>query len=128
MQHINLFKEVGENEDFQRVIFTGKQSQLLVMNLKPGEDIEWGMEKPDKIFLVISGSGVVAVGDDERPVGKGDLVFVNAGTKHDLVNTSEDEDLKMAVVYAPSIYLETVSHSTREKAILDPFSDLSGVD
>ncbi len=126
MQHINLFSDAKENKKFRRVIFTGKHSQLSIMSLKPGESVEWGIGNVDKIILVVAGQGVAEIAGEERPVREGDLIFITAGTRHNLVNSSEDDDLKLAMIYAPSVYPSDTSHSTKAKALQDPYSDHNG--
>jgi mannose-6-phosphate isomerase-like protein (cupin superfamily) len=126
MMHINLFQATKDNKSFLKVLYTGKHSQLSLVSLKPGEDVQWGIIKVDKIFIIIAGSGRAVAAGDEQPLQEGEAILIPAGTRHDLVNTGEQE-LKMALIFAPAIYPEETSLGTREKAILDPFSDLSGV-
>jgi mannose-6-phosphate isomerase-like protein (cupin superfamily) len=126
MMYANLFLDAKDNTDFLNVLYTGKHCQLVLVSLKPGEDILWGTISADKLFIIISGSGEATVAGDERPVKEGDAVLIPAGTEHNLVNTGEN-DLKMILVYAPAIYPSDTSEGTREKATLDPFTDLSGV-
>ena len=98
----DIEKETVKNSDFRRVIYTGKFSQLVVMNLKPGEDI--GMEVHDTVdqfFRFEAGEGVVIIDKVEHKVHDGMAVIVPSGAWHNVVNTSKKDDLRLYTIYSP---------------------------
>ena len=106
------------NKYFRQVIFTGKHQQLVLMSLKPGEDI--GSEihpHTDQFFRFEKGHGKVIIDGVENPVSDGDAVIVPAGTKHNIINTSQTEDLKLYTIYSPPNHPDRTVHQTREIAM-----------
>lgn len=95
-------KETAEdNEDYRRVLFTGANTQLVVMSLEPGEEI--GVEThagADQILYAVKGEGTAIVGGVESEFEKGFVVCVPAGTEHNVVNTG-DKRLKLFSIYGP---------------------------
>jgi len=115
---IDVKKIAKRSSDFRRVIATGARSQLVLMTLAPGEEI--GSEvhpETDQILFVLDGEGRAVVAGREREVEENDVVFVPAGTEHNLVNTDDDEDLKIVTVYAPAEYEEGTVHPTKADAM-----------
>ncbi len=110
------------NTDFRRVLFTGRQTQLTVMRLAPGEEI--GVEKHDHLdqFLRIEqGSARVTFGpsadqvDEEHDVGDDWAVIVPGGVWHNVVNTG-DGDLKLYSLYSPPEHPDGTVHRTKADA------------
>ena len=90
------------NENFRQVVFTGKYAQLVLMSLKPKEEI--GMEvheNVDQFFRFEKGEGKVIIDGEEHVVGNGSAVVVPAGSEHNVINTSPTEDLKLYTIYSP---------------------------
>lgn len=114
----NIEKLTLSNKNFRKVLFTGKYCQLVVMCLKPGEEI--GLEVHpdiDQFFRVDSGSGKIVMGTLEKRITDGFAVVVPAGTKHNLVNTSKTEDLKLYTVYSPPEHPKGTIHKTYKEAM-----------
>lgn len=110
--------DTQNNTNFRQVLFTAPHSQLVLMTLKPQEDI--GMETHedhDQFFRFESGVGKVVVGDDTFEVKDGDAVVVPAGTKHNVINTSSDQPLKLYTIYSPPEHPDGTIHKTKEEAI-----------
>jgi len=106
-----------ENKNFRQVLFTGKYCQLVLMSLLPGEEI--GMEvheTVDQFFRIDAGSAKVIMDGEEAEVGDGDAFIVPAGTQHNVVNTSDTEDLKLYTIYSPPNHPEGTIHATKEEA------------
>ena len=106
-----------ENTDFRNVIFTGQHSQLVLMSLKPGEEI--GLEVHhdlDQFFRVDSGTGTVIMAGEETKISDGFAIMVPGGTEHNIVNTSETEDLKLYTIYSPPNHPDGTVHATKEDA------------
>jgi mannose-6-phosphate isomerase-like protein (cupin superfamily) len=93
-------KKTLKNSDFRRVLYTGRYSQLVLMNLKPMEEI--GMETHngrDQFFRFEAGEGKVVINGVEHKVKDGDAVIVPTGAKHNVVNTSKKLELKLYTIY-----------------------------
>jgi mannose-6-phosphate isomerase-like protein (cupin superfamily) len=109
-----------ENTYFRKVVFTAKHSQLVLMSIKPGEDV--GMEKHDNVdqfFRFEQGVGKVVMNGEESEIKEGDAVLVPSGTNHNIVNTSETEALKFYTIYSPPNHKDGTIHKTKEEAIAD---------
>lgn len=112
-------EEISENNtNFRKVLFTGKHIQLVAMSLKPGEDI--GMEVHDNLdqfFRIEDGLGKAVIDGEEYGLVEGDAVIVPGGSEHNIINTSEDEDLKLYTLYSPPNHPEGTIHKTKEEAM-----------
>lgn len=109
----NLEQSTEANENFRRVLYTGKYSQLVLMTLKPGEEI--GLEthaEHDQFFRFESGTGVVVIDDNEYTVSDGFGVIVPAGAQHNVTNTGSD-DLKLYTIYSPAEHKDKTVHATK---------------
>jgi len=107
-----------ENNNFRKVLFTGEYMQLVVMSLKPGEDI--GMEvhhNVDQFFRFEEGEGKVIIDGEEVNVKDGAAVIVPAGSEHNVVNTSKDENLKLYTIYSPPNHPDQTIHVDRAEAM-----------
>ncbi|MDR9817062.1 MAG: cupin domain-containing protein [Candidatus Methanoculleus thermohydrogenotrophicum] len=90
----NIEKATLENTDFRRVLYTGKFSQLVLMCLKPGEEIGAEVhEDVDQFFRFEKGEGTVVIDGVSHPVRDGSAVIVPNGANHNVLNTSSTEDL-----------------------------------
>lgn len=117
--HIDIETETVENEDFRRVLYTGENMQLVVMTLKPGEDI--GMETHpdiDQFFRFDEGKGKAIINGNEYPLEDGDAIIIPAGAEHNIIADPE-VSLKMYTVYAPPNHDDGVVHTTKEDAEAD---------
>ncbi len=114
----NIEELTLQNTKFRKVLFTGKYTQLVLMSLKPGEDI--GMEvhgTVDQFFRFESGQGKVIIDGSEYSVGDGDAVVVPAGSQHNIINTSESADLRLYTLYSPPNHPDGTVHETKEEAM-----------
>jgi mannose-6-phosphate isomerase-like protein (cupin superfamily) len=117
----SIEKETRKNPDFRRVLYTGKNSQLVLMSLKPLEEI--GMEvhtDRDQFFRFESGEGKVVIDGVEHPVKDGDAVIVPAGARHNVVNTSKKLELKLYTIYSPPEHQDKVVRHTKADAEASP--------
>ena len=97
----NIEKETLNNKSFRTVLYTGKL-QLVLMTLKPGEDIGEEIHNGhDQFFRFESGTGKVLIGDEEFEVSDGDAVVIPDGVRHNVTNTSDSELLTLYTIYAP---------------------------
>lgn len=97
----NIDEQTTENTNFRKVLFTSEKSQLVLMSLKPGENIGMETHDGDQFFRFEAGEGKVIMDGQETPVSDGSAVVVSEGTEHDVVNTSDSEDLKLYAIYSP---------------------------
>lgn len=114
---INIETETLANNDFRRVLYTGKHTQLVLMSLPVGEEI--GMEvhdENDQFFRFEGGNGQVIIDGNEYEVGDGSVIIVPAGAEHNVINTSETEDLKLYTLYSPPHHKDGIVRATREEA------------
>ena len=116
----NIESQTLANNNFRKVLYTGEHMQLVLMSLKPNEDI--GMEvhtENDQFFRFEEGQGKVIIGETEYEVKDGDVVIVPANTQHNIINTSDIEFLKMYTIYAPAHHKDGVVRGTKEEAEKD---------
>jgi mannose-6-phosphate isomerase-like protein (cupin superfamily) len=109
----NIERLTEENDDFRRVLYTGRHLQLVLMALKPGEDI--GLEVHnghDQFFRIETGRGEVLINGVRTPIKGHDGIIVPAGAEHNVVNTG-DEPLRFYTLYGPPEHLEGTLHRTR---------------
>jgi len=114
----NIEEKTLQNTNFRTVLYTGSYMQLVVMSLKPLEDI--GMEvhaTVDQFFRFEGGEGKVVMNGEESIVGPSSVVVIPAGTNHNIVNTSSSEDLKLYTIYSPANHPEGTVHVTKEEAM-----------
>ncbi len=112
----NIEKRTVENEDFRHVLYTGHNLQLVLMTLKPGEEIgEEVHEDRDQFFRFEKGSGVVLIDGVENSVEEDFGVIVPAGARHNVRNTGT-EDLRLYTIYAPPEHLDGLVKATKAEA------------
>ena len=115
----NIEAQVLENENFRKVVYTGKFSQLVLMTLKPGEEIGEEVHDGDQFFRFEKGMGNVVIDGVSHEVKDGSAVVVPAGAKHNVINSSGSESLKLYTIYSPPHHRDGVIHSTKEEALAD---------
>ena len=116
----NIEQETLSNENFRKVLYTGKHSQLVLMSLLPGEEI--GMEvhtDNDQFFRFESGTGKVMIDGNEYNVSDGSAIVVPAGAEHNVVNISETDKLKLYTIYSPAHHQDGVVRMTKSEAMAD---------
>ncbi|HJX58951.1 cupin [Candidatus Woesebacteria bacterium RBG_19FT_COMBO_47_8] len=114
----NIEELTLSNSYFRQVLFTAPHSQLVMMALKPSEEI--GMEvhhDNDQFFRFESGEGKVVIAGEEFPIKDGYAVVVPAGTEHNVVNTSAEKELKLYTIYSPAHHPDGTVHKTKEEAL-----------
>jgi len=114
----NIEKKSLENEYFREVLFTGPHSQLVVMSIAPGEDI--GMEthkEVDQFFRVEAGIGRAILNGKEYDLENGSAVVIPAGTKHNIINRSKSEPLKVYTIYSPPNHPPGTIHKDKAEAL-----------
>lgn len=104
------------NQNFRKVLYTAKFSQLVLMSLKPTEEIGTEVHKLDQFFRVEKGTGQVVLDGVTTDVTDGFAILVPAGAKHNIINTGTT-DLKLYTLYAPPNHIDGTLHKTRADAI-----------
>ena len=114
----DIEEETKKNRDFRRVLYTGTHCQIVVMRLKPMEDI--GMETHDDVdqfFRFEEGQGSVVINGRKHAVKNGGGVIVPCGSEHNLTNTSKTADLKLYTIYSPPNHRDKVVRKTKQDAL-----------
>lgn len=116
----NIEEMTLQNDHFRQVLYTGQHSQLVLMSLKPQEEI--GMEvhnENDQFFRFEKGEGKVVIDGNEYAVQDGSAVVVPAGAEHNVINVSENDDLKLYTIYSPAHHQDGVIRATKAEAEAD---------
>lgn len=113
---VPIVKRALINDAFRDTVITGKQAQVVLMTLQPGEEI--GAEvhgDHDQILILVEGNGQAVLSGQAREVGTNDLVFVHAGIEHNFINTGS-RPLKLYTVYAPPEHPAGTRHEDKSEA------------
>lgn len=114
----NIETDTLENNNFRKVLYSGKHLQLVLMSLKAGEEIgEEIHEDTDQFFRFESGSGKCVIDENEYTVKNGDVIIIPAGAKHNVINTDSTTELKMYTIYAPPHHKDGLVRVTKEDAV-----------
>jgi mannose-6-phosphate isomerase-like protein (cupin superfamily) len=115
----DIEEETTKNMDFRRVLYTGKYCQLVLMCLKPREEIgEETHDDVDQFFRFEEGKGAVVIDGVRHAVKNGSAVIVPCGAKHNVVNTSMTSNLKLYTIYSPPEHRDKVVRRTRQEALV----------
>ena len=117
--HKNITRLAQENDWFRKEVVTDDKSQVMLMSLKPGEEIGEEEHKVDQTLVFVSGSGKAIFEGKEESIEIDDLFFIPASTKHNFINTGQ-EDLKLFTIYAPPEHKAGTNHRTKDEAVNDP--------
>ena len=106
-----------ENTDFRRVLYTGRNSQLVLMSLRPNEEIGEEVHTLDQFIRVEAGDGFAVLDGVKHPITDGTAIVIPAGTKHNVVNDSARGELKLYTVYSPPEHRDGTIHKTKADAL-----------
>ena len=112
----NIEKITLENENFRKVLYTARHSQLVVMNLLPGEDIGEEVHTLDQFLRVEKGTGKAVLDGKETLIGDGSAIIVPSGTRHNIINTSAEKPMKLYTIYSPPNHADGSVHPTKSAA------------
>jgi mannose-6-phosphate isomerase-like protein (cupin superfamily) len=116
----NIEELTLENDNFRKVLYTHTHSQLVLMSLKPSEDIGLEVhEDNDQFFRFESGQGLVVIDGNEYEVKDGSAIVVPAGAEHNVINTSNAQALKLYTIYSPAHHKDGVVRATKAEAEAD---------
>jgi len=108
-----------ENDNFRTVVYTAPNCQLVLMSLLPQEQIGEEVHQLDQFIRVEAGQGKSIIDDEEHELVDGDAIVVPAGAKHNIINTSATEKLKLYTVYSPPQHKDGTIHVTNAEAEAD---------
>jgi len=121
----NIEEAAKENENFRQVLYTAKNSQLVVMSIPPGEEIGEEVHTLDQFLRIEAGKGKAVLDGVEHEIEDGWAVVVPAGMKHNFVNTG-DAPMKLYTIYSPPEHRDGVVHATKEDAMNDTTDEFDG--
>ena len=118
----DIERDTLANEDYRRVVFTGPNTQLVLMMLRPGEEI--GLETHtghDQFIRIEAGAGYVQLNGERHPVRDGSAVVIPSGAEHNVVNSSRTEPLRLYTLYSPAEHPDgTVQHTKADERAHTP--------
>jgi mannose-6-phosphate isomerase-like protein (cupin superfamily) len=117
--NIGIEKATIENDNFRKVLYTSKHSQLVLMSLLPKEEI--GLETHpdnDQFFRFEAGVGEVHIDAEVYTIKDGDAIVVPAGSKHNIINTSSTLPLKMYTIYSPPHHKDGIAEQQKKKLLM----------
>ena len=117
----NIEKLTLENNYFRQVILTTENQQLVVMSLKPSEDIGLEVHNLDQFIKIEEGSGTAILNGEEIPFGPGFSINIPKGVNHNIINNSSTDYIKLYTIYSPANHKEGTIHITKEDAIKDEY-------
>ena len=113
----NIENDSLENEDFRRVLYTAKNMQLVLMSLRGKEEIGEEVHELDQFIRVEAGEGIAILDGVAHRLSDGSAVVIPAGTRHNVVNASDTEELKLYTLYAPPEHRDGTIHRTKNDAL-----------
>lgn len=114
------------NEFFRNVLYTDERLQLVVMSLRPLEDIGEEVHALDQFIRVEKGVGKSVLDGEVHELRDGSVVIIPAGTRHNIINTSALDSLKLYTLYAPPNHREGTVHKTKAEAEADEGEHFEG--
>jgi mannose-6-phosphate isomerase-like protein (cupin superfamily) len=117
---VNIEKETLENTNYRRVLYTSKNSQLVLMNIQPEDDIGMEVHELDQFIRIEQGSAKVILDGDEHQVEDDFAIVIPAGTEHNVINTGSNE-LKLYSVYSPPEHKDGTVHATKSEEVEEHF-------
>ena len=123
----NIESESLNNDDFRQVLYTAHNQQLVVMSLKPNEDIGMEVHKDNDQFIRCeAGVGKAVLNGEEHDIKDGFVVVIPAGTMHNIINTSPTEPMKLYTLYSPPHHKDGTVHATKADAAADEAEHFDG--
>jgi len=120
----NIEKETLENSDFRRVLYTGKHSQLVLMNLNPKEEIGDEVHHLDQFIRIEAGEAKVILDGIEHILKSSDAVVIPEGTRHNVINIGT-ENVKLYSIYSPPEHKDGTVHKTKMVSVEEHFDGVT---
>ena len=121
----NIEKDTIENNNFRKVIYTAKHSQLVLMSLNPGEEIGEEVHTVDQFLRIEQGKGKAILDGVEYDVEDDFAIVVPAGARHNVINNT-DGQMKLYTIYSGPEHKNDTIHSTRADAMTDTQDKFDG--
>jgi mannose-6-phosphate isomerase-like protein (cupin superfamily) len=115
----NIETDTLENEDFRRVLYTAKNMQLVLMSLRGKEEIGEEVHELDQFIRVEAGQGIAILDGVAHRLSDGSAVVIPAGTRHNVINASDTEELKLYTLYGPPEHRDGTIHRTKSDALMN---------
>lgn len=113
----NIKKQTLENEKYRKVLYTSHYSQIVLMSLEPNQEIGLETHPDNDQFLTIeSGQGRAVIDDNEYMLEEGSVALVPAGAAHNIINSSDSEQLKLYTIYSPPHHKDGIEFDERGPA------------
>ncbi len=113
----NIEKETKKNNNFRKVVYTSKHSQLVYMTLLPKEEIGSEVHRGnDQFFRIESGRGKCIIDGNVYKLKDGDAIIVPTGARHNVINTDSRKKLKMYTIYSPPHHKDGIIRKTKKSA------------
>jgi mannose-6-phosphate isomerase-like protein (cupin superfamily) len=122
----NIEQASIENDYFRKVLYTDERVQLVVMSLKPGEDIGEEVHQLDQFIRVEAGEGSAVLDGVAHPIQDGSAIVIPQGTRHNITNTSSERPMKLYTLYAPPNHKDGTVHETKAEAEADEAEHFDG--
>lgn len=122
----DIGKMTLENENFRKVLYTAKHSQLVVMHLASNEEIGMEVHELDQFIRLEAGTGKAILDGVEHDITAEYAVVIPAGTNHNIVNTSTTQPMKLYTIYSPPEHRDGVVHATKADAMADTTDEFDG--
>jgi len=113
----NIENDTLENQDFRRVLYTAKNTQLVLMCLRANEEIGEEIHDLDQFIRIEAGQGLALIDGGAHRLSDGSAVIIPAGTKHNVINVSYTEELKLYTLYSPPEHRDGTVHKTKSDAL-----------
>jgi len=121
---VNIEKETLENDNFRKVLYTAKNSQLVLMSVETGDDIGEETHHLDQFIRIEQGSAKAVLDGVDSDLPKDHAVVIPAGTRHNIINTGS-EPLKLYSVYSPPEHKDGTIHATKAEAVEEHFDGVT---
>jgi mannose-6-phosphate isomerase-like protein (cupin superfamily) len=116
--YVENIEQLAEgNDNFRKVLYTAHYSQLVLMSLLPGEEIGEEVHGLDQFLRIEKGTGKAVLDGVEHPIGDGFAIIVPAGTRHNIINTSPTDPMKLYTVYSPPDHESDIIYQKMADAI-----------
>jgi mannose-6-phosphate isomerase-like protein (cupin superfamily) len=113
----NIEAAAVDNNNFRKVLYTSKYSQLVLMSLQPKEEIGEEIHADnDQFFRIESGNGRCIIDGNKYELNAGDAIVIPAGAKHNVINIDNAAALKMYTIYSPAHHKDGITRATKKDA------------
>jgi mannose-6-phosphate isomerase-like protein (cupin superfamily) len=116
---IDIEDAAVNNDNFRKVLFTARNSQLVLMSLKAGEEIGAETHDLDQFIRVEAGRGTAQLDGKNLMIQDGSALVIPAGIRHNIINSGKEDSLKLYTIYSPPEHRDDTVHHTKREAEAD---------